>query len=143
MRKILLLLGAGVEAREPAQETTMTAAGLEAMLREHAAACGFDLEIFYANSEADAVERLSQAAEVGVEGVMIDPGDELSAGNALRDCMKEIAVPCIEVHSTNIHRRGISLITAGAADGFISGLGSFAYVLGLDALRELLEDADG
>ncbi len=57
--------------------------------------------------------------------------------------MKEIAVPCIEVHSTNIHRRGISPDTAGAADGFISGLGSFAYVLGLDALQTRLKNADG
>jgi len=143
MRKILLLLGAGVAQREPAHEITMTAAGLEAMLREYAAACGFDLEIFYAISEADAVERLSRAGGDGVEGVMIDPGDDLSAGNALRDCMKKIDAPCIEVHSSNIHRRGISLVTAGAADGFISGLGSFAYVLGLDALRTRLEDAGG
>ena len=143
MRKILLLHGAGVEQREPAHEATMTAAGLEAMLREHAAACGFDFEIFYASSEADAVERLSRVAEDGVEGVMINPGDILSASNTLRDCMKEIALPCIEVHSTNIHRRGISPSTAGAADGFISGLGSFAYVLGLDALRTRLKDADG
>ena len=73
MRKILLLHGAGVEQREPAHEATMTAAGPEAMLREHAAACGFDFEIFYASSEADAVERLSRIAEDGVEGVMINP----------------------------------------------------------------------
>ena len=143
MHKILLLHGTGVEQREPAQEATMTNAGLEVMLRQHAAACGFDLEIFYPDSEADAVERLSRAGEDGVEGVMIDPGDALSASDALRDCMKGIAVPCIEVHSTNIHRRGISPTTAGAADGFISGLGSFAYVLGLDALGTRLEDADG
>jgi 3-dehydroquinate dehydratase len=57
--------------------------------------------------------------------------------------MKEIAVPCIEVHSPNIHRRGVSPSTAGAADGFISELGSFAYVLELDALRTRLKDADG
>ncbi|NNF80172.1 MAG: type II 3-dehydroquinate dehydratase, partial [Rhizobiales bacterium] len=44
----------------------------------------------------------------------------------------------VEVHMTNIKKRGFRSVTASVADTMVAGLGVHSYVLGLAALRTLL-----
>src|SRR5919197_1496047 len=101
--RILLVQGANMVhlgKREPEFYGTTTAKELDAMLEAHAKAKGYALEIFYTNVEGEAINRIYQAASAGVDGVVMNPAGFSYAGYALRDCIKAVALPYVEVHMT-------------------------------------------
>ena len=141
MEKILLLQGANMSflgRREPGLYGTTTAAELDAMLLAHAAANRYLLDIFYTNSEGEAIDRLYRAADEGVQGLVMNPAGFNHAGYALRDCVLALPFPYIEVHMTNVEKRGIRSVIAPAAVGGIYGFGVNSYVLGLEAMLNML-----
>lgn len=138
--KILLVQGANMAylgKRQPEIYGTTTAAELDAMLQKQAAARGFTLDIFYTHIEGEAIGRIYDAADAGVDAVVINPAGFLHAGYALRDCLKALKVPVIEVHMSNIDKRGLHSVTAEAALGVIAGFGLRSYAMALDAAAEL------
>jgi 3-dehydroquinate dehydratase-2 len=143
MAKILLVQGANLNwlgTREPDLYGTTTADELDALMRDRARVLGIELDIFYANIEGEAISRIYQAATDGVDGLLMNPAGFTYAGYALRDCIKAVALPYVEVHITNIERRGTRSVLAEAANGVIYGLGISSYLRGLDALLDVIED---
>ena len=137
MTKILLIQGPNMSflgRRQPEIYGTTTAAQLDAMLLEHAKENGYELAIFYTHSEPAAIERLYLALDEGFDGVVMNPASFLFAGYPLRDCLRAIPIPYVEVHMTNIEKRGIHSILAEAAVGMVAGFGVDSYVLGLEAM---------
>ncbi len=137
MTKIFLLQGPNMSflgRRQPEIYGTTTAAELDAMMLEHAKANGYALEIFYTHSEPVAIERLYQALDEGFDGVVMNPAAFLFAGYALRDCLRAIQLPYVEVHMSNIEKRGLHSILAEVAVGMVAGFGVNSYLLGLDAM---------
>jgi 3-dehydroquinate dehydratase-2 len=133
----LLIQGANMEylgRRQPELYGTMTAKELDALLRRHARRLQVGLEILYTNTEGAAVTAILKADRSGIDGVLFNPAAFLHAGHSLRDCLKSISAPAIEVHMTNIERRGYHSITAEAAVGVIAGFGVDSYVLALEAM---------
>jgi dehydroquinase class II len=59
------------------------------------------------------------------------------AGYALKDCIKG-ALPYVEVHISNIAKRNIHCVLSDVAEGMITGFGMHSYILGLDAMLEIL-----
>ena len=142
MTKILLLQGANMVwlgQREPELYGTTTANELDAIMRARAASAGITLDIFYANIEGEAIARIYQAAKEGVDGLLMNPAGFTYAGFALRDCIKAVSLPYVEVHMTNIERRGTRSVLAEVANGFVTGLGISSYLLGLDGLLNAIE----
>jgi 3-dehydroquinate dehydratase-2 len=86
------------------------------------------------NTEGEAVSAIFRADRAGVDGVLFNPAGFLHAGHALRDCLKSIGAPAIEIHMTNIEKRGYGSITAEAAVGMIAGFGVDSYLLALQAM---------
>ena len=125
--------------REPQIYGTTTAAEIDAMCHEHARKHGYALEIFYTHVEGEAIGRIYAAVEGGVNGLVMNPAAMIFAGYALRDCLRAIPIPYVEVHLTNIDQRGMKSLTAETARGMITGFGPHSYVLGLDAMLELLK----
>jgi 3-dehydroquinate dehydratase-2 len=141
MEKILLLQGANMSflgRRQPEIYGTTTAAELDAMLLAHAQANGYQLEIFYTHIEGEAIERLYRAVDEGVQGLVMNPAGFTHAGYALRDCVRALPFPYVEVHMTNVAKRGIHSVVAEAAVGAVLGFGVHSYVLGLEAMLKLL-----
>lgn len=137
MLKILLIQGPNMSylgRRQTEIYGTTTAAELDAVLLEVARTRKFKLEIFYTHSEADAIERIYAAADAGIDGLLMNPASFLFAGYALRDCLRAVPVPYVEVHMTNIEKRGLHSILVETAVGIIAGFGVRSYLLGLDAL---------
>jgi 3-dehydroquinate dehydratase-2 len=137
---VLLVQGANMEYlghREPEVYGTTTAAELDALLEREARLRGIELEIRYTNVEGEAIDLVYAAVRAGVDGLVMNPAGFLHAGYALRDCLSSVPVPYVEVHMTNIDRRGRRSVTAAAA-GMITGLGVDSYVLALDALARVL-----
>lgn len=137
MTKILLIQGPNMSylgRRQPELYGRTTAAELDAMLRAHAKANKVSLDIFYTHTEGEAIERLYRAVDEGVDGLVMNPAAFLFAGYALRDTLRAVPFPYVEVHMTNVEKRGIHSILAETAVGMIAGFGVRSYLLGFDAL---------
>src|SRR6266702_4369424 len=94
MVKILLLQGANLTflgRREPEIYGSTTPADLDAMLQRHARDHSYQLEIFYTNIEGEAINRIYQAVEGGLEGLVINPAGFTYAGYPLKDCIRGAA----------------------------------------------------
>jgi len=144
MTKILLVQGANMAylgKREPEIYGTTTAAELDEMLMRHARERGFELEIYYTHIEGEAIGRIYRAADEGVDGLLMNPAGFTHAGYALRDCLRAVRFPCVEVHISSIDKRGLKSVTAEAARGVIAGFGLRSYFMGLEALLDLVKDA--
>lgn len=144
--KILLIQGANMVRlgqREPELYGTTTAAELDAMLHEHAAVRGCDLEIFYTNSEGAAIDRIYRAADDGVDGLLMNPAGFTYAGHALRDCIKAVRLPYVEVHMTNQEKRGTHSVLRTVADGYVTSMGVTSYLVGLDGLIGIIGERNG
>ena len=145
MRKILLIQGANLRwlgKRQPEYYGTTTAAELDERLRKHAAAQGYDLTIEYHDVEGEAIRRIYDAVEEGMDGVVINPAGFTYAGYALRDCMLGVVddLPVIEIHITNVAAREIPDIPSSAAAGVVYGLGLLGYEVALEAMLKLLDE---
>ena len=141
MTKILLLQGANMVwlgQREPELYGTTTANELDAIMRARAASAGITLDIFYANIEGEAIARIYQAVKEGVDGLLMNPAGFTYSGFALRDCIKAVALPYVEVHMTNIERRGTRSVLAEVANGVLAGFGISSYLRGLDGLLDAI-----
>jgi 3-dehydroquinate dehydratase-2 len=135
--KLLLIQGANMEhlgRRLPELYGRTTAKELDSILRRRARELGVTLEILYTNTEGEAVTAIYKAERAGFDGLIFNPAGFLHAGHALRDCLKSIQAPAIEVHITNIEKRGVVSVTTDAAVGVIAGFGIQSYILALDAM---------
>jgi 3-dehydroquinate dehydratase len=100
MVKILLLQGANLTflgRREPEIYGSTMPADLDAMLRCHAHNHAYQLEIFYTNIEGEAINRIYQAVDEGFDGLVMDPAGFTYSGFALKDCIKGVGLPYVEV----------------------------------------------
>lgn len=139
--KLLILQGANMNwlgRREPELYGRTTAAELDRMLRAYAAERGFEIEIVYTNHEGEAIECLYGAAEGGVDAVVMNPGGFTYSGYALRDCVKGITVPVVELHMTNHYSRDIHSVCASAARGVLMGFGVNTYFRAIDAALDIV-----
>ena len=144
MPKILLIQGPNMSylgKRQPEIYGITTAAELDAMLKDHAGDHKYALEIFYTHSEPAAIERLYRAVDEKIDGLVMNPAAFLFAGYALRDCLRAVPFPYVEVHMSNIEKRGIHSILAEAGVGMVAGFGVRSYILGLEAMLGHLQAA--
>ncbi|MCK9381854.1 MAG: type II 3-dehydroquinate dehydratase [Sulfuritalea sp.] len=143
MTTILLVQGANMSylgKRQPEIYGATTAAELDQMLQRQAQQRGVTLHIYYTHIEGEAIARIYRAAGEGVDGLLMNPAGFIHTGYALRDCLRAMQFPYVEVHMSNIEKRGLKSVMAETADGMITGFGLRSYFMGLDALLELIKD---
>ncbi|MEA2813273.1 MAG: 3-dehydroquinate dehydratase [Rhodospirillaceae bacterium] len=143
--KLLLIQGANMEylgRRQPELYGTTTAKELDAILRRQARRLDVTLDILYTNTEGEAVTAIYKADRARIDGILFNPAGFLHAGHALRDCLRSISAPAIEIHMTNIEKRGYGSVTSEAAVGMIAGFGVDSYVLALEAMVSRLHQRD-
>jgi 3-dehydroquinate dehydratase-2 len=140
--RILLIQGANMNwlgRREPELYGTTSAQDLEKMLVRYAARKGHSLKVFYTNIEGEAINRVYRAVEEAADGLLMNPAGFTYAGYALRDCLKAVQLPYVEVHMTNLEKRGVQSVTASVADGYVAGMGTGSYFAGFDGLVRIIE----
>ncbi|MBM3366724.1 MAG: 3-dehydroquinate dehydratase [Betaproteobacteria bacterium] len=143
MHQILLIQGPNMSylgKRQPEIYGKTTAAQLDAIVRAHAKRNRYGLDIFYTHSEPAAMERLY--ASIGrIDGLLMNPAGWLFGAYPLRDTLRAVPFPYIEVHMTNIDKRGFHSILAETAVGVVAGFGVNSYILGLEAMLAHLKSA--
>ena len=96
-----------------------------------------EIGYFQSNCEGTLIDRLQQADDEGVEGIVLNAGAYTHTSIALHDCIRSLRCPVIEVHISNVHTREEfrhhSYISP-ACKGVICGFGLDSYRLAVSAL---------
>jgi len=148
VKKILVLHGINLNMlghRDPNQYGTVSYEEINRMLRETAAKLGVEIEIFQSNYEGAFVEKIHEAYFIKVDGVLINPAGWTNYCKGVRDALEILKTPWIEVHMGNLFKKhnGQPMgMTTALSSGVIMGLGARSYTLGLQALVEMLNEAD-
>ena len=131
--RILVLHGPNLNllgTREPAIYGALTLADIEARLVEQAQTRGATLTSFQSNHEGVLVDRIQQARLDGTEFIVINPAAFTHTSVAIRDAFAAVALPFIEVHLSNVHKREPFRHHSYLSDlavGVIAGLGADGY----------------
>lgn len=140
---ILILNGPNLNllgTREPAIYGGHTLAQIETELSDVARRYSADLAFFQSNHEGALIDRIHVARTDGTTFLIINAGAFTHTSIALRDALAAIALPFVEVHLSNIHRREEfrhRSLLADLAVGSIVGLGAAGYRYALEyALSE-------
>ncbi|MDD5728586.1 MAG: type II 3-dehydroquinate dehydratase [Victivallales bacterium] len=142
--KILLINGPNIQLlgkREPGIYGNFTLETLQGDLQKVAAALGVELLCFQSNHEGGIVDIIGKAPDEGIDGIIINPAAYTHTSIAIRDALKAVALPAIEVHISNIKTREEfrhTSLTAPVCVGMIAGLGADGYEWALRSLVKLL-----
>lgn len=128
--------------REPGTYGSDSYKSICAEISAKAAELGFEgCECFQSNHEGEIIDRI-HAARLDFSGIVLNAGAYTHYSYAIRDAIAAVKIPVIEVHMSNIHKREefrhhsvISPVCAGQ----IAGFGKESYILGLYALKSILE----
>ena len=135
--QILVLHGPNLNllgTREPQVYGSTTLDQINAELEKIAADAGAGLSAFQSNHEGALIDRVHAARLDGTRFIIINPGAFTHTSVALRDALAGVAVPFIEVHLSNVHRREPfrhHSYFSDLAEGVIVGLGADGYRLAL------------
>ena len=141
-RKILLINGPNLNllgTREPHIYGSTTLADVISQAELQAETLGVCLLAFQSNHEGAIIDRIQDAAREAVDAIVINPAAYTHTSVAIRDALAGVALPFIEVHLSNIHRREPFRHHSYLSDlavGVICGLGANGYRL---AVRHALE----
>ena len=127
--------------RELAVYGDATLDDVNALLEKEAAELGIELEIHQTAREGEIIELLHAAAGVA-DGVLLNPAAYSHTSRAIGDAIAAVPVPVVEIHLSNIHAREEwrhTSVTAERAVGIVAGFGPLSYVVGLHALKGIIE----
>lgn len=138
--KILVLNGPNLNMlgiREPAVYGSGTYADLVHMSEDYARERGFEVECFQSNHEGALVDKIHQAYFDGVDGIVFNPGAYTHTSIALLDALKAVAIPCVEVHISDVSKREgfrqVSYIRP-VCKASVTGRGLHGYIDAIDIL---------
>ena len=122
--------------REPEVYGRDTLADVERACRELCDGVGLSLVFEQTNSQRTLIDQIHAARSSA--GIVINPAG-YSYAVAVLDALKACAAPVVEVHISNVHARTdepwrAESLTARAAVGVISGLGTAGYGLAIQFL---------
>ncbi|MDO9313709.1 MAG: type II 3-dehydroquinate dehydratase [Burkholderiaceae bacterium] len=136
--QILVLHGPNLNllgTREPGVYGNRTLNQIDADLAQRATDAGAKLQTFQSNHEGALIDRVQAARSDGTQFIIINPAALTHTSIGLRDALAAVALPFIEVHLSNVHRREPFRQHSYFSDlavGVICGLGADGYRLALD-----------
>ncbi|OWQ87694.1 type II 3-dehydroquinate dehydratase [Roseateles aquatilis] len=135
--QVLVLHGPNLNllgTREPGIYGAQTLAQIDEDLSKKAREAGVVLESYQSNHEGALVDRIQAAGRDGTRFIIINPAAYTHTSVAIRDALAAVALPFVEVHLSNIHKRESFRHHSYLSDlavGVICGLGPVGYHLAL------------
>ncbi len=137
--KLLLLNGPNLRllgTREPTIYGAFTLADAEALAVETAESLGAEMDCFQSDIEGELVSVIG-VARGEYDGIIINPAAYTHTSVALRDAIAACALPTVEVHISNTHKREefrhVSY-TAPVCIAQLQGFGLIGYKLAVEGL---------
>lgn len=133
--KVLVINGANLNmlgAREPEIYGKQTLAEIRKEFTEYAEKMKVESEFFTSNSEGEIIDKIHSFYG---DGLIINAGAYTHYSYAIRDALKILECPKVEVHISNVYQREEfrhKSVISPVCDGVIAGLGSHGYILALD-----------
>ncbi len=141
--KILVIHGPNLNllgTREPETYGDLSLDDINNKIENFAQDNKLKLQTFQSNIEGEIVDFIQKNGDW--DGLVINPAAYTHTSVAIRDAIKAVNIPAVEIHLSNIHSREefrkTSLI-APVSVGQVSGFGYYSYVLGLNAIINHLE----
>ena len=137
MPKVLVINGPNLNllgTREPHIYGSTTLADVEAGLRAQGEALGVEVLCFQSNHEGAIVDRIHGARAESVAWILINPGAYTHTSVAIRDALAGVAIPFVEVHISNVHKREAfrhHSWLSDVAEAVMVGFGTQGYGLAL------------
>ena len=137
MPKVLVINGPNLNllgTREPHIYGSTTLADVENGLRAQGEALGVEVLCFQSNHEGAIVDRIHAARTEGVGWILINAGAYTHTSVAIRDALAGVAIPFVEVHISNVHKREAfrhHSWLSDVAEAVMVGFGTQGYGLAL------------
>jgi len=147
LKKFMVINGPNLNMlgiREPGVYGNKSYTDLEAYIEDYAAKIGVEATVLQSNSEGEIIDFIHHALG-NYDGIVINPGAYTHYSYAIHDALSAVALPAIEVHISNIHKREEfrhKSVTAPACIGQICGLGFRGYLLALNYLTKEVTTTD-
>ena len=128
--------------REPGIYGTVTLPEIDTQLIQRGRVRGVEVRCHQSNDEGVLIDLIHAAGKLS-HGLIINAAAYTHTSIAIADALAAVALPAIEVHLSNLHKRESfrqHSYVAAQCIGTISGFGARSYYLALDALIDLLEE---
>ncbi|HOB81529.1 MAG TPA: type II 3-dehydroquinate dehydratase [Peptococcaceae bacterium] len=129
--------------REPEVYGNMTMNELNKQLVEYGKELGMEVDTFQSNHEGDIVDKIQEAEQY--DYLIINPAAYSHTSVAIRDAIKAVNKPAMEVHISNIYKRESfrqHSLLSDVVQGQITGLGVPGYRLALEAAAYFLGEEE-
>ena len=132
-KSLLILHGPNLNllgTREPDVYGHATLADIDDEAMRMVAARGATVRTLQSNHEGALVDRIHAARTDGTDFIVINPAALTHTSVALRDALAAVAIPFVEVHLSNVHRREAFRRHSYLSDlavGVVCGLGVASY----------------
>ncbi len=141
--RLMILNGPNLDLlgiREPHIYGSTTLAAVETSCREFAQHIGASLAFHQSNHEGALID-LIHAARAEADAIIINPAGYSFSSVSILDALKIFEGPVIELHVSNIHARDAlhqHSIISSAAKAVICGLGTYGYIVAMQAAAQML-----
>ncbi len=115
---------------------------IHAQMEGYAQQSGTEVEFFQSNLEGEIVDKIQECMG-DADGIIINPAAYSHTSIAIRDAIKAVQIPTVEVHISNIYAREEfrhTSLVAPVCAGQISGFGPFSYHLAMVAMTQILSE---
>ncbi len=140
--KVLVIHGAGLNMRGKVQLEVfgpLTLVQYEEHIRDYAKDLGIAVSFFHSNIEGEVCNKLFQAFDSDIAGVVINPGGYTTVAGPLRAAIAMMKFPVIEVHLSNPTARGAVSVMQPVCKASVYGFGIESYKYALTGIKSLVK----